>query len=614
VNSSSCILPEFYRERALQHQRLCDQLARRSLYMSNFRGLAFVIFAGAAGFTIFGHAGRFGAVLSLFGIISFIVLVVRHARVIDAEEREERWVRVNLDAAKRVERGAWYQLPQTGEQFRNARHPYTDDLDIFGVGSLFQRICVAQTQIGYTRLCEWLSGETPPPDLEQRQEAIRTLGPQLEFRQELEVLGLGTRDSSAKGKAMGEPSDLAPLLAWAVGYSKQGPHRQFVVVAWALPAVSLACALLSYRGVIPISLAILPLAFHLLALVRARPHMRSLIQMLSTAERMVDKASPLFKLLEGNSELPGLRQLLNAGKTPPSVALHSLSKIGGWFELRHNGLIYPFANVLLLWDIHCWLGFERWRSRHGQKLRDWLAAIGEAEALSSLAGFYYDEPDSCFAEIADDECGFEATDLGHALIHPLDRVSNDVAGLHQGHGLLVTGSNMSGKSTYLRAIGLGAVLGFAGGPVCAKRLRISRLRIATSMRISDNLAAGVSHFYAELQKLKRVLDATRESRSVLFLLDEILHGTNSRERQIGARFILAELLRAGAFGAVSTHDSALCELSGELAQRLKLVHFRESVTGEEMTFDYRLYPGPVTAGNALRLMQKLGIAVPLDND
>ena len=612
MNSPSYVLSDFYEERERQHQRLSAQLARHSLYISNFRGLAFVIFAGAAGFTIFGHAGKVGFALSLAGIVAFIVLVVKHARVIEAQEREEHWVRVNQDAAARVKPGAWYRLSQTGEQFRNAQHPYADDLDIFGIGSLFQRICVAQTQMGQARLSEWLGGATLSPDLEQRQQAVRALAPQLEFRQELEVLGLGTRDASARGKAMGDPSDLAPFLTWSAGHPQQGLHRRFATVAWALPTFSLVCALLSYLGFIPISLAIVPLAFHLIALLKARPQMQSLIQMLSTAERLIAKTGPIFELLERNSELPWLQQHLKAGATVPSVAMSALSKIGGWFELRHNGLVYPFANVLLLWDIHCWLAFERWRKRHGHQLCSWFGAIGEAEALSSLAGIYHDEPASCFAEVVHEECGLEASALGHVLIHPLDRVTNDVIGLHLGHGLLVTGSNMSGKSTYLRAIGLAAVLGFAGGPVCAKRLRMSRLRIATSMRVSDNLATGVSHFYAELQKLKRVLEAAHGPYPVLFLLDEILHGTNSRERQIGARFILAELLRAGAFGAVSTHDSALCELTGELVQRLTLVHFRESLTDNEMTFDYQLYPGPVTSGNALRLMQKLGIQVPLD--
>lgn len=473
MNLKSCRLSDFYEERAQQHQRLTNKLARHSLHISNFRGLAFVVFAGAAGFTVFGHAGKFGVGLSLAGIIAFVVLVVKHARIIEAQEREERWVRVNQDAAARVKPGAWYKLPRTGEQFCDAQHPYTDDLDIFGIGSLFQRICVAQTQMGQARLCEWLSDTTTSLGCEQRQRAVRVLAPQLEFRQELEVLGLETLDASVKGKVIGEPSDMEPFLTWAAGQSQQGQHRKYLAIAWTLPAVSLSCALLSYAGLIPISLAILPLAFHLVALVHARPQMQSLIQMLSTAERMVDKASPIFELLEGNAELPWLQQQLEAGTTLPSAALRSLSRIGSWFELRHNGMVYPFVNISLLWDIHCWLAFERWRKRYGQRLRDWFAAIGEAEALSSLAGLLHDEPESCFAEIVDEECGLEATALGHTLIHPQDRVTNDVTGLHLGHGLLVTGSNMSGKSTYLRAIGLGAVLGLAGGPVCAKRLRIS---------------------------------------------------------------------------------------------------------------------------------------------
>ncbi len=171
---------------------------------------------------------------------------------------------------------------------------------------------------------------------------------------------------------------------------------------------------------------------------------------------------------------------------------------------------------------------------------------------------------------------------------------------------------MSGKSTYLRAIGLGCTLGLAGAYVPAAQLKLCRVAIATSMRIRDDLASGVSHFYAELQKLKRVIDMASNALPVLFLLDEILHGTNSRERQIGARFVIAQLLRAGAFGVVSTHDSALCELSGELASRLQLVHFREGLHEGEMTFDYKLHPGAVTAGNALQLMRRMGIAVPID--
>jgi DNA mismatch repair ATPase MutS len=181
-----------------------------------------------------------------------------------------------------------------------------------------------------------------------------------------------------------------------------------------------------------------------------------------------------------------------------------------------------------------------------------------------------------------------------------------------GSALLVTGSNMSGKSTLLRSLGVAAVLAFAGAPVCARRLRLSKLVIRSSVRVNDSLERGVSHFYAEVKKLKTALDATSDGRAVLFLLDEILHGTNSRERQIGARWILAELLKHGAIGAVSTHDEELCRLPPELMTRVELVHFRETVSDGAMTFDYRLREGPVKAGNALRVMRLAGLDVPLD--
>jgi DNA mismatch repair ATPase MutS len=265
-----------------------------------------------------------------------------------------------------------------------------------------------------------------------------------------------------------------------------------------------------------------------------------------------------------------------------------------------------------MWDVHCVVALDHWKQRHGQDTRRWFEAIGEAEALSSLAGLAHDEPEFCFAEVRVGAPELRAEALGHPLIADGRRVSNDVELPEPGAVLLVTGSNMSGKSTLLRSMGLAAVMGLAGAPVCAKRLVLSPLRIATSVRIRDSLETGVSHFYAEVNKLKRALTAAEAGPDVLFLLDEILHGTNSRERQIGARWMLAELIRHGAIGAVSTHDEALCELSGELAERVRQVHLREDVSGGTMSFDYVLRPGPVRSGNALRLMRSVGLDVPLE--
>jgi DNA mismatch repair ATPase MutS len=301
---------------------------------------------------------------------------------------------------------------------------------------------------------------------------------------------------------------------------------------------------------------------------------------------------------------------LKASGHTPSQEMRRFERAVGYFELKHNGMIHPFVDTLLMWDVHCVLALEAWQLSAGRHVREWLEVVGEFEAWSSLAGFAHDEPDFVFPELTSEMC-FRAQSLGHPLIPAARRVTNDVDLPEAGRALLVTGSNMSGKSTLLRSIGLAGVLGFAGAPVCAKSLTLSELDLITSMRISDSLSRGVSHFYAELKKLKAVVDAAEQSAPVLFLLDEILHGTNSLERQLGARWVIGRLIARGAIGAVSTHDMGLCELSPELMARVELVHFRESVQGDEMTFDYRMHPGPVKAGNALQLMRQIGLDVPL---
>jgi DNA mismatch repair ATPase MutS len=274
---------------------------------------------------------------------------------------------------------------------------------------------------------------------------------------------------------------------------------------------------------------------------------------------------------------------------------------------------------ILMWDVHCAAALLRWRARAGAHVRDWLDALAEVEALASLGGFAHEHPSFVFPELAP-EATFDARGLGHPLIADDKRIGNDVRLPSAGRALVVTGSNMSGKSTLLRAIGVNVLLANAGAPVCATAARFGPARIATSMRIDDSLEQGVSHFYAELRRLKRVIDLAQEtgrapgaqtmpSSPVLFLLDEILHGTNSRERVLGACAVVKELLARGALGAVSTHDLGITALEKELGGLVENVHFEEQVRGEEMSFDYVLRPGIVQSSNALRLMRAVGIDV-----
>jgi DNA mismatch repair ATPase MutS len=338
-----------------------------------------------------------------------------------------------------------------------------------------------------------------------------------------------------------------------------------------------------------------------------------------------------------DTRLTSLRSRLDTDGVPASGVIRRLHLFSEMYDSQKNVAIIPLglflmaaffdldsllalamisAGGLMLVRPHVALAVTRWRARYGRRVRVWIDTIAEFEALSSLAGYRYEHEHDSFPEIVSSDDGkpadalFEGLQLGHPLLPRATMVPNDVRFAEGTRLLIVSGSNMSGKSTLLRSIGVAFALAYSGGPVCATRFELGSVRLATSLRIRDSLEEGVSHFYAELQKLKAVLDATSQPLPVLFLLDEILHGTNSRERQIGARWIMSELLQRGALGAVSTHDMELCRLSPELMSHVRLVHLREDVQGQEMTFDYRLREGPVSEGNALRLMRRIGLPVP----
>jgi DNA mismatch repair ATPase MutS len=340
----------------------------------------------------------------------------------------------------------------------------------------------------------------------------------------------------------------------------------------------------------------------------------------STTEGAFLRYGALLELLEAHDgKAPWFQEqkkkLLGGTNARPSVIMRRFRNLVSWYDLRHNGMVYPFINGLLLWDIHCTRALEHWKRDAGKDLARWFEIIGEYEALSSLAGLHADDPAATMPTISSTESGeIKGTRIGHPLLAADKRVENDLEKFSTGQGLLITGSNMSGKSTFLRTLGVNAVLAFTGGPVTAESFSIPLCQLGTSIRISDSLKSGVSHFYAEVQKLAQVVEMTEGEHPVLFLLDEVLHGTNSRERQIGARWVLGELLKKGAFGIITTHDMELCRLPEHLMSHVRQHHFRENVKEGEMSFDYTLREGPVTSGNALRLMQRVGLNVPLEDN
>ncbi len=608
---------ELYRERALGFEQRAEALGARSKFYSNLRGLSFGVAAIAGVFALLGRNLTVSGPLAAAAAVSFLALVVLHARIIEQEDDAQRWVRVNRDAEARCS-GRWRELPEDGARFATTPHPYAGDLDLFGQASLFQRISVAHTRFGQDALAAYLKSPAEPAEVERRQETVRALAPELELRQRLEALSFAVLppQSSQRKDKLREPPDPEPLLAWAESKPLLEDKPWLRIVARALPAFTvLALAFGSSFGLGPLVWAA-PLFAQVFLIFYTRDATSSVFAAVSSTEGAFLRYGGMLGLLESLKPraalLDDMKARITSGGLRPSAAMSEFRRKVGWFDLKHNGLIHPAVNMLLLWDIQCVLALESWQRRAGGTVRKWFATLGELEALSSLAGLAHDEPEYTFPEVVDAPLQYVATTLGHPLIDAPARVTNDVSLPAPGTALLVTGSNMSGKSTLLRAMGLSAVMAMAGAPVCARRLRVARSAVRTSIRVSDSLESGVSHFYAEISKLKAVVDATAQHEPVLYLLDEILHGTNSRERQIGARWVMSELLKRGAIGAVSTHDMELCRLDEPLMTRVTLVHFRENVENGRMTFDYKVRPGAVTAGNALRLMQLIGLDVPVE--
>jgi hypothetical protein len=457
--------------------------------------------------------------------------------------------------------------------------------------------------LGQDALASWLLAPADPATVRARQAAIDELRGQLDLREEFAVL-----DEA-------DTADLAPktLPDWAVAppvfLSRLRPLAAIV-----LAAASVTALLATGFYDAPTWPFLLVAAVQGALLLSMRAGFRRLT---GDIDRVIDEIKLLREVLriveDYQPQSERLRELLGRlreGSQAPSRRIAQLVRlVESWETIRRNQFVVPFAFVLML-AVHVAYAIERWRAENRRLVAAWLEVVAEFEALGSLARFAYERPAYPFPEIAETGPCFEAQALGHPLIAARARVTNDVALARERSLLLVSGSNMSGKSTLLRAVGLNAVLALAGAPVVAARLQVSPLAVGSAMRHTDSLQEGVSAFYAEIQRLRLVCDLTSGPLPVLFLLDEILHGTNSHDRRIGAEVVIESLLRSGAIGLVTTHDLALTEIVERWSPRAANVHFEDQLRDGRLSFDYRLRGGPVPRGNGLILMRLLGFPVP----
>jgi hypothetical protein len=547
-------------------------------------------------------------VVSAWGLLApalaLAVLIQRHDRIVHAREAAARAVAFYERGLARIE-DRWIGTGTPGDRFTDDRHLYANDLDLFGCGSLFELLALTRTRAGEDALAGWLKAPAAQTEIRERQQAISELTDSLDFREAISVVG--TEAASIR-------SDW--LVAWAEGPPVLSP-RWFRYLAWAITAVFVVTLVLwlTTGNSTPMTVVLG------IQIVFARPQQKRVERVshgADTAARDLDTLGELLHRLERESftspRLVALRRLLDTEGLVASRAIHALHRLVELHDWQHN-LYFLIPSLLFMWGTHVAWAMEEWRRSHGRHLRLWFDAAGEFEAFSSLSAYRFEHPDDPFPEIVEPSASpraglFDARGLGHPLLSAARSVRNDVACVSPTQLLVVSGSNMSGKSTLLRTVGINTVLALAGAPVRAHSLRLSPLAVGATLRIQDSLQEGRSRFYAEITRIREIADVARGPTPLLFLLDELFHGTNSHDRLVGSSGVLRSLLDRGAIGLITTHDLALTGIARALSPRSVNVHFEDWFDGQELQFDYRLKTGPVTRSNAIALMRAVGLDVP----
>jgi MutS domain V len=505
-----------------------------------------------------------------------------------------------LRAFQRV-KGLWAGDGFTGDEFDAADHVYAKDLGIFGKGSLFELLCIARTAIGRRALAKYLLEAPALDETLARQEAVRELRDRADLREEAALLG-EFEFSESKWETFTEWLDSPPV-----------PFDKAISVTIAITsAMALGMVLAPMAGVIPWTRAaiwITPLVlFHSVVGLLYRERIKRMMESIRLA------AVEIRLLREGLQLLEAQRfQSANLVKITARVqnSVHSVRKLELLLDalhLRNKDYFYQ-ASLLVMAATQLCMAIERWRSQYGVALREWLEAWAEFEALNALANYAHENPDSAFPEFSNQDARFEAVALGHPLLPDETCVRNDVRLNSTTRFYIVSGSNMSGKSSLLRAMGLNAVLAFAGAPVRAQALRLSQLSVCASLAVVDSLLNGKSKFLAEIDRVRQTIELAGTGKAVLFLIDEIFSGTNSRDRRVAGEAVVRTLLNRGAIGAISTHDMSLTTIAGSDGLDGANVHMGSRDGTDPMDFDYCLKPGITQETNALAIARLAGVPV-----
>lgn len=593
---------EQYEKRRTYYARRLEKLTRTINRLSNIRLIQFFTGCVLTVFLYMTQRSSWGLVILLLTVVSFVALVVWH-QILRTKQNYIQVLYENYDQALKRLAGEWKTFPDTGEDFKDPAHPYSEDLDLFGASSLFQWINTAKTYRGREQLKEWLT--KPPVDasaIQKKQEAIKELAINFAWRHRFMA------EAGALKRPLTSP---IRIIEWAKTYDPFYLRPGIVILARALPMIT-ATFLLLYFLTDRVSFGY-PLAGFLIqtiilfvgkqrgkaleAVYAYKDSFKIYEKMLERFEKRTFKAVYLQGLKKGLYDRDGKK------------AFEQIRKLSGLADLISNrgNSMFLVINILTLWDIQCMIALEAWKEKSGRSLGRWVDTVAELEGLASLAIIHFDHQEWALPEIVSENPGIVAASLGHPLL--ATSTCNDLSIEKRSGILLITGSNMSGKSTLLRTVGINLVLAYAGAPVCAKNFSCSMMRIYSCMRVSDNLGENISSFYAELLRIKQIVSASKTEGKIFFLLDEIFKGTNSQDRHAGAKVLIRQLSKVGAMGMVSTHDLELGDLERENERRIRNYHFREFYKDDEIQFDYKLRPGISTTRNAMYLIKMAGIDV-----
>jgi DNA mismatch repair ATPase MutS len=584
-----------------EYLKLNQQFLRINKMISLLRLMVFLVVVFLV-YLFASHNLVTASILSLIlGAGVFLSLMKYHSKILLEIKIQEAVLRINQNELSALNGN--YSVFGDGSEFIDPTHPYSFDLDIFGPGSLFQFLNRTSTKNGADKLASLLKRPYLQPEIiRANQHAVAELSEMKSWRQDFHAIGLVYEDKKSDKEKILNWIQLPPLFG----------NFLFSFLIVVIPVLTLIMIAFLSFGVINGQSFLLYLLVPLGiagSFVKKINHRHTQV---SKTSEMLTKYGILLSKIESlnvtSPRLVELKQNLSIGNQSASKSLKKLSSIHTALDNRMNIVSWTLFNGLLLWDILQMRRLENWQKLHRNEIAKWFETIGEIDALICFSNFYYNHPDSSFPEILSEENHISAEDLGHPFILRNARVDNPLS-IQKGQFLIITGANMAGKSTYLRTVGINLILGMCGGPVCASKFSFKPVEIYSSIRTSDSLQKNESYFYSELKRLKTIINELKNGKELFIILDEILKGTNSKDKHAGSEALLKQLITFNASGIVATHDVALGILQESFPEHILNRCFEVDIDGERLTFDYKLRDGVSKNMNATLLMREMGITV-----